>query len=151
MTRYWSVSKWSITGIPMRSWGLPFKELFVPALCLRYEWHGWDGGTELGASVIRTQHRPLVRRLCLCCICTSHFPVREYCDKECQLKRKEKKKKQLANELAQRGLIWVFVMWKRKKKEKKAICMDLEQLDWTLWLITPLWKKYLGKITAEQQ
>lgn len=64
---------------------------------------------------------------------------------------KEKKKKTIGKWIGPAGFDLGFCNVEEKEKKEKAICMDLEQLDWTLWLITPLWKKYLGKITAEQQ
>lgn len=139
-THHWHVSKRPIPGSLMTSWWLVFKELFVSALCLGYEWHAWDGGTALRAAVITTQHRLLVHHLA-CCVCASSFPLGEYGDKEPWPGEVTAPGKWIATV----GFDSDFVMW-----EGGSNLFGPWAVDWTLWLMAPLWKKYL-KITAKQK
>lgn len=135
MTHYWCVSKRRVPGSLMTSWWLASKELFVSVLCLGYEWHGWGGGTELRAAVITTRHRLLVRHLA-CCICASSFPLGEYCDKEPWPGEGTAPGKWIATAGFDSG----FVMWAGGSN-----LFGPWAVDWTLWLMAPLWKKYLVK------
>lgn len=82
---YWSASKRSNTGSLLASWRL------LSFLCLRCEWHGSDGGTELRAqgSGLRSPRHNADH---LCSSCASYFPVRERWDRVPTDNGKKKKK-----------------------------------------------------------